>query len=508
VQNTCSVCGETFEGLYFDKKQNKCILHCEKDDLWGKEEIYNFLFFNLFSEFVKNGTFNTLKINDNISSANFFLKEGYLLLFNVVFPNYNISPYHNDFPDPSSFLKTLENAGSKKILFEKCTFFDSIFSKYNKFEDLVFRDCLFYHKNYGKENYTESDNLYFRDITLKDLVYGGLNAKPLKITIDDSKFNVLGLSNSLSTITKTTIDNFLMSIHSPTKEETTSELICEECFINEMKIYNNIINIKDSTVDKLLALENRKLTSLNIQNTTLKNGLNLNNTMIKDRLSLINSRIETKKLDLSNTSLPTSTNFLNAQLETENRETARIIKNSFEQQNNIIEANKYYALEMKHYDNELSLKDNLKEKLIFTCHYWSSDHSQNWVLPLFWILFISLGYGIFDYLLGAKILNKYSLYADILGLVLVVFSMPFIINNVLENKSFKKFFPAFIFLTIGFYFYITNDLLLELPAKAINPFSNMKINESINGLQLIFKIIIAYLTYQFITSVRQNTRRK
>ncbi|MDN5094669.1 hypothetical protein ACOTVQ_05935 [Aliarcobacter butzleri] len=31
-KNICSVCDVEIKDEYFDKKQNKCILHCEKDD--------------------------------------------------------------------------------------------------------------------------------------------------------------------------------------------------------------------------------------------------------------------------------------------------------------------------------------------------------------------------------------------------------------------------------------------------------------------------------------------
>ena len=498
LQNTCSVCGEKFEDQYFNKEQTKCILHCEKDDLWENEEKYDLPFLDLFIEFINNGIFKKLGTNDNLRSNlkyAYLIDNGYTPLKYIVFPT------------DTSYFKICEIAGHTKLFFQECKFFETNFGNYSKFEDMTFIDCLFYTSDYKNGNYRESDYLHFYNMKINSLIYSGLNAKPIHISVLDSHLKILSLGNSVSTITKTTIDNFLMSIHLSTKEETSSELICEECFINEMKIDDNIINIKDSTIANALVLDNRKITSLNIQNSTLKNGLNLNNTMIKDRLSLINSRIETKKLDLSNTSLPTSTNFLNAQLEVENRETARIIKNSFEQQNNIIEANKYYALEMKHYEHELSWKSNFKEKLIFTCHDLSSEHSQNWVLPLFLILLLSIIYGTCEYLLGADF-KKYPLYANILSFLFIVLSIPFIINNVVENKNIKHILSAFIFLSFGIYFYITKDVSLELLAKAINPFSSMKSNESINGIQLVFKIVIAYLIYQFITSVRQNTRRK
>ncbi len=67
-----------------------------------------------------------------------------------------------------------------------------------------------------------------------------------------------------------------------------------------------------------------------------------------------------------------------------NRETARIIKNFYDNSNNIIEANRFYKLEMKKRMEEYnSLKKSdyrTFERLIFILHEWSSNHSQNWFL--------------------------------------------------------------------------------------------------------------------------------
>ena len=35
----CEICNEEFEEQYFDITQNKCILHCEKDESHLKKEI-------------------------------------------------------------------------------------------------------------------------------------------------------------------------------------------------------------------------------------------------------------------------------------------------------------------------------------------------------------------------------------------------------------------------------------------------------------------------------------
>lgn len=93
--------------------------------------------------------------------------------------------------------------------------------------------------------------------------------------------------------------------------------------------------------------------------------------------------------------------FLNFKVENCNRETARIIKDSFEQQNNIIEANKFYALEMKEREKELDKdKENGKnffEWLVFKVHGLSSNHSQDWLQVLYWIISLGFVFSLFNF---------------------------------------------------------------------------------------------------------------
>ena len=62
--------------------------------------------------------------------------------------------------------------------------------------------------------------------------------------------------------------------------------------------------------------------------------------------------------------------------------------------------------------------------------------------------------------------------------------------------------------TFSLYLFLTLDLKFEYLAKTINPFSVMLSGDNLDIIQFIFKVIIAYLIYQFIISIRQNTRRK
>jgi len=70
------------------------------------------------------------------------------------------------------------------------------------------------------------------------------------------------------------------------------------------------------------------------------------------------------------------------------------IKNFFDSSNNIIEANRFYKLEMQAKEEELNKnhKSNFLEWLIFKTHDISSNHSQRWFLSLFWIVILTFIY--------------------------------------------------------------------------------------------------------------------
>ena len=193
-------------------------------------------------------------------------------------------------------------------------------------------------------------------------------------------------------------------------------------------------------------------------------------------------------------------------LSVSNRETARIIKDSFEQQNNIIEANKFYALEMKEREKELErdLKEgkNLFEWLVFKIHGLSSNHSQDWVLSLFWILSFSFGYSFMSFvnkLLDTKL--EYIL-TDAFIYIFVIYTSILIINY----KKINKFYLTGLFYIL--YIYLSKDFTLQTFSNNLNPFSIMTEFSELNFSTMIYKIIIAYLIYQLIISIRQNTRRK
>ena len=193
-----------------------------------------------------------------------------------------------------------------------------------------------------------------------------------------------------------------------------------------------------------------------------------------------------------------------------NRETARIIKNFFDSSNNIIEANRFYKLEMKQREKELDFKKSFSEWITFKIHSISSNHSQDWLLAIFWIISITFLYSYSNFLLNN---NKTEI-------VLLPFIISFLVVffNILEVSIYSNMKNIYkivsVCLLYFIYGFITTDFYLTNFSNNINPFSiiidgndDNKVAKQIDFVTLIYKIIIAYLIYQLIVSVRQNTRR-
>lgn len=175
-------------------------------------------------------------------------------------------------------------------------------------------------------------------------------------------------------------------------------------------------------------------------------------------------------LDLEDTNLKEAPNFLNIKLlsNNSNRETLRIIKNSFDRIGNHIEANKFFVLEMSKYKQELAANPMNQERIIFWLNEKISHFGQSYLLPIFWIIFFSVTY-----------------YLLILGQ---------------ESNALYKIYPA------------ANDIIRTVSevingvAANIIPFTKI-LREGMEFLSLVFYIIYASLIWQTIVAVKRHTRR-
>ena len=224
-------------------------------------------------------------------------------------------------------------------------------------------------------------------------------------------------------------------------------------------------------------------------------------TVIKGKLNLRNSIFSDDANFLDITSIPRIRNpddedeFIGqtTSIDVANRETARIIKDSYDKSNNIIEANKFYALEMDMMESELSFFRNPVEWLIFKLHSISSEHSQSPYLAFLWIFNLSYLYVIF------------CLHNNVFDVFLAISTLIVFVVSFIDIKAVLK-----VLLTISVIEFVAiSSVNLNEIADKINPFSIMTSwDDDLPFHLLLFKVIIAYLIYQFIISVRQNTRRK
>jgi len=236
-----------------------------------------------------------------------------------------------------------------------------------------------------------------------------------------------------------------------------------------------------------------------------KSSFKLQHCRFNDSCLLNLTKFDTFLLD--NTYFRKESNFLNMNVISINRETARIIKDSFEHQNNIIEANRFYALEMIEREKELKFYKEPFEWLVFKIHGLSSNHSQNWILALFWIINITFLANYFTYEFSCD--NSVQKYLD--RILFFSGSLTLIGYGITKLKE-KYINISLVLFTLFSYFiysssYIDDGNLKEF-SNMINPFSIMTEASDLGFFTLLYKITIAYLIYQLIISIRQNTRRK
>ncbi|WP_323591114.1 hypothetical protein [Aliarcobacter butzleri] len=404
-KNICSVCNLEFEDEYFDKKQNKCILHCEKDDYTKDNK-------EIFSKFIK------ILVKKFKNTQDY--KDGYLLeLKNIVYPLHNFSNFED-----------------VDIHFEQSKFLNDVILRSKDISFIQFFDCKFF------SNFCTSGNLgnFDKELILRNCIFEVNNNAQTSFNLGNTNFQKF-------------VD------------------------LRESKFHINV-NLDDSSFEDNVFFNQCKFSY----------ELNLEDTIFYEKADFFK---------------------INLEKGVSNRETARIIKDSFEQQNNIIEANKFYALEMKEREDELERDiregKNFFEWLVFKIHGLSSNHSQDWTLALFWIINLTFFYSYLNIQPNDKIL-VFKIIFSFIAIILITCMIIKIPKNL--ERRWLTTIPTAIVCYVFYGYLVENDWQLLEFSKNLNPFSIMRGDETITLGTLIFKIIIAYLIYQLIISIRQNTRRK
>jgi hypothetical protein len=429
-QENCNL--EVFEN------NDKCILHCEKDD-WNK----------LDENEIKT---RQQKFNEEFLKYCSSSEDG------------EIKEFH--FYDTFNLLKEIDNG---KFFFRQCHFHGLfMFDNYLKEHCFFLGNCFFY----GDIDFSRDINSEFHFVN--------------SCQFNNNSINLSGVfSKKLSFI----------------GSDTINEINCNSVVFKNDVVFSTLTVKNNADFQFTKFYKNCSFFQSNFYSTV---NFHETNFMGNVNFLFFYSKCE---LDLSNAVFEGQSNFLKVNVTIANRETARIIKDSFEKKNNIIAANEFYALEMK--EREKELEDDLKkgknffEWLVFKIHGLSSNHSQDWLLSLFWLLNIT-----FSLFITEKSIELFgsNLVAFIPTLTISILGINIAILN---NEKIRTIFLFLVtFMNFGIFKIISDKHSLDCVSEKINPFSIMTEFSELNFSTMIYKITIAYLIYQLIISIRQNTRRK
>lgn len=418
-----------------DNKECNCILHCKKDTWyelhengskdWSKSKKNINRFWEKIQEKLKYLNNHEQEVYENNSNSEreyteYIDYDEPLIYEKYIFPEFQVEAqssigdnFYTISDDNSNEQYEVKIFQDKNLEFIDCDFLGKTeFKKYTFSRSVKFLNCNFHNNDVDFNDKVFKKSLFFKDC--KNIEKLNLQGSTIQgsASFSRSKFITVDFE-------RVTFENAVA--------------------FNESTFYNDL-DFKYTIFNSLVYF----------QDVVIQGKLNLKSTIFKDEVNFLGiKKQDDKKLEPNNI---------------ENRETARIIKHSFEKLDNIIEANKFYALEMKAREKELIFLKKPLDWIIFKLHRLSSYNSQNWILPICWVLLLS-----FIYCNGL---------------------------NLVKNS----------FIDTLFNLYYSN--ILNNMANSINPFSIMTGKESLTFDTLTYKSIIAYLIYQFIVSIRQNTRRK
>ncbi|ADG92320.1 conserved hypothetical protein [Arcobacter nitrofigilis DSM 7299] len=137
----------------------------------------------------------------------------------------------------------------------------------------------------------------------------------------------------------------------------------------------------------------------------------------------------------------------------------------------------------------------------------TSNNSESWSLALFWIVIFEILATMIEYSFVHQTPDIMmhipdGIYSEIIiGLIVTVYIWLCMYNLVFWDKTSILYLILFGF--IGVYLITTHDFVFDLFIKNINIFRLIQSDTGINLIiQLFFKIIIFYLIYQLIKSLR------
>lgn len=498
-----------------------CTLHCEKSDYSTDFSKIGFLrkFYDSLSKYIveeifeykeESDDFNKFNVYDYLVSDNteelvsveITLKNTTVVFTKIKFPSYD-SRDNFDYTKILCKLRRLHfnycdfNCNEIKIkeahfFYQDCNFHmgwslseSNILPNYN---DVIYQACIFnqevdLYSDTDKEKY-KLDNPQFCDCVFNKRIsfYGVEISAPI--------FN-----------------------NSEDYESKIEALLLEKCSIDKRFVLNNhvieLLSIDSCEMNAKFEFKYNVIDKFDIFNTNFYKLVDVHETVFKDfsiRKSIFNDFVAFEKckfgysdgdkeeclsvflyvtflgfvnfrnaifyngLDIENVNLKENPNFLNCSINSDdtNRETYRIIKNSFDKAGNFIEANKYFMCEMNAYKIELMNKKFSQERLVLILNEKISNYGQSYKKPIAWLILSLIFYSIL-----IKGYNSYFLY---------------------------ELWPS----ANNFLYPISN--FLNSVAKNFLPFQKF-LKEGVEFSSLMFYIINISFIWQIIVSVKRHTKR-
>ena len=514
---TCTVdnCDlEAFEGM------EKCVLHSDKGSYSSDRHKISYLsqFYTELVNYIVNDLFSYHRQTENYTREEItaFLAKDHsgeqhamaVLIKSETIDFSNIYFPHRDSRDYFDYKKILIKLGGVHFIdceFEeygleliniKCFYQNCIFYKtwyiydsdiLESANNVIYQDCQF---RAGASIFSDSEEKYiikhslfndcefidkiqFTNVTFESDIFNNTNEKKLKI----NEINILNCEIN----NKFILNNCSIVI-----------LLAENSVFNaKVEIKNNDIyefSLINTNFFKLVDSYNTKYRKFLIEKCIFEDfvgfekcefGNKKNNSkeftavfLYATFISFVNLR-NTKficGLDIEHINLKEAPNFLNTEIEPQytNRETYRIVKNSFDIIGNHIAANKFFVQEMRKYKKELKGSNLWQEKFIFFINEKASNFGQSYLRPVLWLVCFSVIYGL-------------------------------IIYGYNQNTLYEICPPANDYIS-----YVTTKL--NYVAKSALPFKSI-LQEGMELISILFYIIMASLVWLTIVAIKRHTKR-
>lgn len=385
----------------------------------------------------------------------------------------------------------------KKVIFDNTTFVSD-----SDFSDMIFTDGV----SFNKTKF------------LDEVSFNGVNFNK------ETNFNEIYFENKVD-FTNSTFENVIFSniqfqsyvIFQSVHFRDVVKFIASDFKTNvsfeDTKFFKNTNFDKLNFEDKVSfhnAIANKEISLLNVRAKTL----NLN-AMSFSKLLLRNIEVD----NLYSLYLHGREKFEQVSIEKfhfQDKETARIIKASFEKSNNITESNRYFVFEQELYLNEV--KNNKGIIIPLLINKYVSNFGVDWVRALVLLIVLSYlfmcGYiGLDTYLnIKNKDIEHFTKAKDIQYIWGMISAwMLFYISTFCKSTKYILYSLGSFVLLMSWSIYDNVLSMQNYIVQLINPinvFKSMNLYDGIEIYGVLVRVIVITIIYQFIVAFRQNTRRK